>query len=91
MLEAYAEYKDKGFEIFGVSLDRSEEDWKNCIKEEKLDWVHVSTVTYWDNAAAKEYGVNSIPTNFLIDGNGNIVAKNLRGEDLAAKLAELLN
>lgn len=91
MLEAYAEYKDKGFEIFGVSLDRSEEDWKECIKENKLDWVHVSTVTYWDNAAAKEYGVNSIPTNYLIDGNGTIVAKNLRGEDLAAKLAELLD
>ncbi len=91
MLEDYAEYKDKGFEIFGVSLDRSAEDWKQCIEDNKLDWVHVSTVTYWDNAAAKAYGVNSIPTNFLIDAQGKIVAKNLRGEALAEKLAELLN
>ncbi len=91
MVEDYAKYKEKGFEIFGVSLDRSAEDWKQCIEDNKLDWVHVSTVTYWDNEAAKAYGVNSIPTNFLIDGNGTIVAKNLRGEALAEKLAELLD
>lgn len=90
LLEAYAAYHDKGFEIYGVSLDEDAEAWKNCIEQQGMKWVNVSNVSGWDTPAAKEYSVNSIPANFLIDATeGTIVAKNLRGEALAQKLAEL--
>lgn len=87
----YAEFHDKGFEIFGVSLDMDRDSWLKAISEKNMNWVHVSDVNYWDNEVAKLYGVNSIPTNFLIDcKTGLIVAKNLRGEKLGEKLQELL-
>lgn len=92
MLESYAAYHDKGFEIFGSSLDQSKENWIEAINDKKLDWVHVSDLKYWDNAAAEQYAVRSIPSNFLIDcSTGLIVATNLRGTNLRAKLAELLD
>jgi thiol-disulfide isomerase/thioredoxin len=91
LTEAYAEYKDKGFEIYGVSYDKDGDAWRNTIKDKNMDWVHVSSVAYWDCPTQKLYGVRSIPTNYLIDKNGNIVAKNLRGEALSKKLTELLD
>ena len=91
LVKAYAEYKAKGFEIFGCSLDKDGDKWKAAVADNKMDWVHVSDLKYWDNAGAAEYGVRSIPANFLIDcSNGTIIARNLRGEALEAKLAELL-
>lgn len=90
LLQAYADYKAKGFEIFGVSLDRDRDSWVNCVKDNNMNWLHVSDVKYWDCAAARDYGVNSIPANWLIDSEGKIIAKDLRGEALCAKLAELL-
>lgn len=90
LVKDYAEYHSKGFEIFGVSLDRTKEPWVKAIADNKMSWLHVSDIKYWDCAPAKEYGVNSIPANYLIDSNGIIVARNLRGEALGEKLAELL-
>ena len=89
--EAYKLYHDKGFEIYGVSFDNKAEAWKGAIDKLGVKWVNVSTLQGFDNPAAKEYVVESIPTNFLIDcSNGVIIAKNLRGEAVLKKLEELL-
>ncbi len=89
--ETYAAYHDKGFEIFGVSLDNDKERWMGAVEKNGMNWIHVSDLQGWQNAAAAEYGVRSIPANFLIDSEGKIVATGLRGDDLKAKIAELLD
>ncbi|ANI88657.1 hypothetical protein A9P82_04765 [Arachidicoccus ginsenosidimutans] len=88
---AYNEYKNKGFEIIGVSLDRpdSKAKWKEVIQRDHLDWKQVSDLNWWNSKAALSYNVNSVPANFLIDPNGKIIAKNLRGEALQDKLKEI--
>ena len=90
IVKVYNEFKDKGFDILGVSLDRTAADWNKAVTDDKLTWTHVSDLKYWDNAAARMYGVNSIPANFLLDKNGIIIARNLRGQDLYNKVSELL-
>ena len=91
LLEAYKLYHKKGFEIYGVSFDATKEAWQGAIESRKMPWVNVSTLERFQNPAADDYVVESIPTNFLIDcSNGVIVAKNLRGEAVLEKLAELL-
>lgn len=90
VVKVYNEFKEKGFDILGVSLDRTAADWNKAIADDKLTWTHVSDIQYWKSSAAKLYGVNSIPANFLLDKNGIIIAKNLRGEDLYYKVKELL-
>lgn len=87
----YAAYHEKGFEIYGVSLDRDAAAWKACLAKNNMTWPNVSDVKFWNCAPAKEYAVNSIPANFLVDAEGTIIARNLRGEDLTAKLAELID
>jgi hypothetical protein len=82
-------YKDKGLSILGVSLDRRAEDWKKAIEDDGLEWHHVSNVRYFDEIA-ELYNVSAIPATFILDGNGVIVAKNLRGQELESKIAELL-
>lgn len=90
LVKAYQKYHDKGFEIFAVSLDKDKEAWLKGIKDDNLSWTHVSDLAFWNSAAAKLYGVRAIPANVLIDPNGVIVGRNLRGEDLDKKLEELL-
>lgn len=90
VVAAYNEYKNKNFTILSVSLDQDKDNWINAIKTDHLNWTHVSDLQFWSNEVAKLYRVESIPQNFLIDPNGTIVAKNLRGEDLKAKLREVL-
>ena len=91
LVETYKNYHKKGFEIFGVSFDRTKEAWVKAIEEKKLVWPHVSSVKYWDNQARHDYAVNSIPANFLVDcSTGEIIATALRGEQLQAKIEELL-
>jgi peroxiredoxin len=90
VVTAYNNFKGKNFVVYGVSLDKSKEAWIKAINDDKLTWPHVSDLQYWDNKAAREYMVNSIPANFLIDPNGVIVEKDLRGADLRDKLAEIL-
>jgi peroxiredoxin len=92
VVKAYNKYKTRKFTVVGISLDRpgAKQDWINAIKADGLSWTQLSDLKYWDNDAAALYFVRSIPQNFLIDPNGKIVAKDLRGEDLENKLAELL-
>lgn len=90
VVAAYNKFKDKNFTILGVSLDSDKDKWANAIEEDGLAWQHASDLHGWESIAARTYGVESIPTNFLIDPQGNIVARDLRGEALEAKLAELI-
>jgi thiol-disulfide isomerase/thioredoxin len=89
VVKTYAAYKDKGFEIFGVSLDQSREAWLKAIETDKLVWKHVSDLQYWSSAGAQAYQVNSIPQTFLLDPDGRIIAKGLRGAALDQYLAKL--
>ncbi|MGQ7870503.1 redoxin domain-containing protein [Sunxiuqinia sp. sy24] len=91
VVSAYNSFKDKGFDILGVSLDREKDAWLKAIDDDQLAWTQVSDLKYWQNEAAQLYGVQSIPHSVLIDPEGKIVAKNLRGQDLHDKLNELLN
>jgi thiol-disulfide isomerase/thioredoxin len=91
VLKAYHLYKDKGLDILGVSLDEDSAAWKKAVLEDKLPWTQVSDLKGWQNAVAVAYGIRGIPDNFLVDPNGIIVAKDLRGAELEQKLAELLN
>ena len=88
--QAYNKFHGRGFEIYGVSLDNDNDKWLGAIREHGMGWVQVSDLNGFDNLAAKDYAVQSIPSNFLIDAQGVIVAKNLRGEDLYKKVEELL-
>lgn len=88
--KTYDAFHPKGFEIYGVSFDQKREDWMEAVEQNGMNWVHVSELSGFDNPAAKAYAVQGIPSNFLIDSQGKIVASNLRGEDLYNKIAELL-
>jgi peroxiredoxin len=90
VVKVYKEFNKKGFDVFGVSLDRSKEEWVEAIAADKLTWTHVSDLQYWNNAAARLYAVNAIPANFLLDENGIIIGRNMRGEDLYNKVKEVL-
>ncbi len=90
VVAAYQQYKDKGFNVFGVSLDKTKEAWIKAIEADGLTWPQVSDITFWNSEAAALYGVRAIPSNFLIGPDGTIVARNLRGEELHEKLAELI-
>lgn len=90
LLETYKEYKDKGFEIFGVSFDQDATAWKGAVESKEMNWIHVSELQSFNNEAAEAYAVRSIPSNFLIGPDGTIVAVNLRGEEVKTKIAELL-
>ena len=90
VVAAYKKFNKKGFDIFGVSLDENNDKWLEAIKKDGLTWKHVSDLKGWSNAAAKLYGVNSIPHSVLLDKEGVIIAKNLRGEELHKKLEEVL-
>ena len=88
---AYEKYKSKGFTIFQVSLDKTREAWLQAIAKDGLGkWQHASDLKFWNCVPAKLYHVQSIPSNFLLDKDGKILAVNLRGAQLEAKLEELL-
>lgn len=91
VVNAYHQFKDKGFDILGVSLDRTREDWMKAIQEDGLVWNHVSDLKYFDSQAARDYNITGIPFSILVDPAGIIVAKNLRGPALQKKLSEVLN
>ena len=88
VVAAYNRFKGKGFKILSVSLDRPNDKtkWMDAIHKDGLAWTHVSDLQFWNNAVAKAYGINSIPQNFLLDPQGKIIAKGLRGEDLVKQL-----
>lgn len=90
VVRMYDKFKDKGFDIYGVSLDDNEKAWKTAIERDKLKWLHGSELKKWNSGVAQTYGVNAIPATFLLDKEGKIIAKNLRGAALESKLTELL-
>ena len=92
VVNAFNKYKDKGFSVLGVSLDRpgAKAAWLKAIHDDKLAWTHVSDLQFWNNAVAQLYGIQSIPQNLLLDPTGRIIGKNLRGQDLHNKLEEVL-
>ena len=90
VVAAYKAFKNKNFTILGVSLDKEQAAWEKAIKDDNLDWTQVSDLKGWNSAPAALYGVRSIPSNFLIDPEGRIIAMNLRGESLEKKLSEVL-
>jgi thiol-disulfide isomerase/thioredoxin len=90
VVNAYKKYASKGFDIYSVSLDKDVERWKQAIQKDGLIWKnHVCDFKYWQSPVVQLYNFNAIPTNVLIDKKGNILAKNLRGEELEKKLAEI--
>jgi peroxiredoxin len=90
VVQAYNKYQKKGFEILGVSLDQSRDNWLKAVKDDGLAWTQVSDLKYWSNAVAEQYAIVSIPSNLLLDPDGVIIKKNLKGEDLHSALEELL-
>jgi hypothetical protein len=87
----YNELHSKGLNIIGVSLDDNVADWKAAIAKDKLSWIHVSNLKKWEDPIALNYSVDQIPATFILDAKGNIVAKNLSGEELKAKIKALLS
>jgi len=92
LVETYKKFKDEDFEIYQVSLDKSRSDWLNAIEKDELgDWYHVSDLEFWNSRAAQKYNIRSIPASFLLNKQGEIIAKDLRGDDLPAKLNEIFS
>ena len=93
IVENYNNYKSYGFDVYQVSLDRTKEDWIRGIKQDKLPWINVSDLKYYQSEAAELYNVDRIPSAFLLDPDGKIIAKHidLRGQNLSRKLAEIFN
>ncbi|MGD0582819.1 MAG: TlpA disulfide reductase family protein [Bacteroidales bacterium] len=91
LVKAYNLYKNKGFQIFQVSLDKTKEDWVKGIEQDMLgQWIHVSDLKYWNSSVVQLYKIESIPYNMLLDKDGKIIATNLRGDRLIDKLAEII-
>ena len=91
VVKAFQAYNAKGFTVLGVSLDQpgAKDKWIKAIHDDQLTWTQVSDLKYWDNQVAKQYGIQAIPQNFLVDPAGKIIAKNIRGEELSSKLATI--
>lgn len=90
VVKAYNKFKDKNFEIIAVSLDEKHDNWVKAIKDDGMPWIHVSDLKGWKNEVGILYNVRAVPQNWLIDPNGIIVAKNLRGKEIEDKLAEII-
>lgn len=90
VVAAYNKYKDKNFTILGVSFDKDKQDWVDAIKKDNLAWQQISDLNYMNSAAVSTYGISGIPYNVLVDPQGKIIASGLRGDELHAKLAEVL-
>lgn len=90
LVKLYTRYKDKGFEIFGVSIDEKKNDWLNAIKKDKITWLQGNDPGGWDAQAAIKWQVDAIPASFLVDKNGNVVAVNPEKEVLEKMIQELL-
>ena len=89
VIHQYALYHDKGFEIYGISLDNAKTNWQACVQRYYMSWIQVSDLKGWQSAAAAQYNIKAIPSMILVDQKGTIVAKDLRGEELAKKLENL--
>jgi peroxiredoxin len=90
VVAAFQKFKAKNFTVLGVSLDQKKDKWQEAIAKDNLAWTHISDLAGWESIPARDYGIQSIPANFLIDPSGKVIARDLRGPDLDAKLAEVL-
>lgn len=90
VVAAYQQFKDKNFTVLGVSLDKDKDAWVKAIKDDMLDWPHVSDLKQWESMVVPLYQIEGIPFNVLVDPSGKVIAKGLRGEELQSKLAGLL-
>lgn len=90
VVAAFNKYKDKNFTVLGVSLDSDKDKWQTAINKDHLTWTHISDLKGWESVAARDYSVESIPSNFLIDPNGKVIARDLRGEELMNELSKVL-
>lgn len=88
---AYNKFRNKGFDILAVSLDNDKNAWIKAINADKLNWTHVSDLNFFQNAVAKKYGITAIPRNILLDPQGIIIAKDLRGADLDKVLSQYIH
>ncbi len=91
LVKAYNKYHKKGLEIYQVSLDKSREPWIKAIKNDRLDWIHVSDLKFWESVVVPVYNLKGIPANFLLDKEGKVIASNLRGEQLNKTLKEIFH
>jgi len=89
-IAVYQEFNKGGFDIIGVSLDRTKDVWVKAIADDKLTWPQISDLKYFNSPVAKLYNVTAIPANFLLDEKGTIIASNLRGEALYNKIKDIL-
>ena len=92
VVRVYNQYKDQGFTVLSVSLDRADhkDRWLQAIEDDQMDWYHISNLQHWNEPIARQYGVRSIPATFLVDSEGKIVAQNLRGNALGQRVGEFL-
>jgi peroxiredoxin len=90
LVSAFNRYKDKNFTVLSISLDRDRNKWLQAIQDDQLSWTHVSDLGFWNNAVAKLYHIQSIPQNFVLDPEGRIIGKNLRGGALENFLSQVL-
>lgn len=90
MVALYKEFHPEGLNVIGVSLDKDAAKWKEAIAKDNLSWTQVSNLKYWQEPIAIQYEVQSIPSTFILDASGNVIAKNLNGQELRAKIASLL-
>ncbi len=90
VVKAFQQFKGKNFTVLGVSLDKTKDQWLAAIAKDGLTWNHVSDLKFWDSSVVPLYGINAIPTNFLLDPQGKVIASDLRGDALTAKLREVL-
>jgi peroxiredoxin len=91
VVKVYNEFKGKNFTILGVSLDKDKDSWRKAINQDHLTWTHISDLKYWNSQAVTTFGFQGIPFNVLVDPSGKVIAQELRGEDLDAKLKQILN
>jgi peroxiredoxin len=91
VVKAFNEYKGKNFTVLGVSLDKDKDSWKKAIAQDHLNWTQMSDLKYWNSQAVETFGFQGIPFNVLVDPSGKVIAQELRGEDLDAKLKQVLN
>jgi peroxiredoxin len=91
VVKAYNEFKGKNFTILGVSLDKDKDSWKKAISQDHLAWSHMSDLKYWNSQAVETFGFQGIPFNVLVDPSGKVIGESLRGEELDAKLKQVLN
>jgi peroxiredoxin len=90
MVKVYPKYKDKGFEIFGVSLDKDRKDWQKAVEKDKINWLQVNDNGEWDAKTGQEWNIYQLPTSYLIDKEGKVIAMDLEGKELEKMLKDLL-